>query len=55
MEVVRLLLQMGADKDIEMQPTHEEGDGPSPLHLAAGFGFTDIIQVFLEFGETCHA
>lgn len=54
-EVVRLLLQLGADKDIEMEPTYGDGDGPSPLHVAAGLGKTDIIPVLLEFGETCHA
>lgn len=54
-EVVRLLLQLGADKDIEMEPTYGDGDGPSPLHVAAGLGKTGIIPVLLEFGETCHA
>ena len=44
LDVVRLLLEAGAQKDIVMQ------DGATALHLAAQNGHLDVVRLLLEAG-----
>ena len=44
LEIVRLLVEVGADKD------QADNQGATPMHIAAEEGHLDIVRFFLESG-----